>query len=354
MPERGAPTVLAAWTATVVRALDMHGHDGEDLAIRAGIDPAVFSDPGGRLSLAQTTALWRLAIEATQDPSFHLRVARLTRPSTFAGLSMGIVTSDTWEEALERIARYQSLVIMPSEPIELLRRGDRIVWIDRFAPTMAPCPEAVEAIMGSIVLGGRDLLGPTFGPLTVHSTRPATDDPTMLERFFRCPVILGAADYRLEFSLDEARRPLPSRSREMALVADRLARDYIAGLANSGKLRSKVRDLLTRLAPHGMPSTAEIATELAISPRTLQRRLSEEGTSLSQLTREVNTDIAAQMLVVDGLTVEAIASSLGFHDASSFRRAFRRWTGCTPSEYVARQVDEGQAIDRSAPSATDV
>lgn len=328
-------TVLAAWTAKLARALDMHGFDGNGLARQAGIDPADFTERGNRLPHARTCEYWRIAVEATGDPYFGLKVARLVRPSTFAGLSMGIVTSDNLEEALARIARYQAVVINPPGHIELLEQGDRLIWVCGF-PNMdpQPCYESLEAFMAGITLAARDLVGPDVAPLQVATRRPSADDPAPLEKFFRCPVVLGREDYRIEFAAADAKRQLVSRSREMALLADRMNQEYLARLAGDERLEARVRDLLARLAPHGLPTTVEVAEQMAMSPRTLQRRLKEEGTTLGQITTEVCSDVASQLLLIDGLTVEAVAGRMGFHDSSSFRRAFRRWTGHSPSEYV--------------------
>ena len=78
-----------------------------------------------------------------------------------------------------------------------------------------------------------------------------------------------------------------------------------------------------------------VAARLAMSPSTLRRRLTEEGTSYSHLLDQVRNDLARQYLDASTFTVDDIAELLGFTDTANFRSSFKRWNGKTPSEYRA-------------------
>lgn len=97
----------------------------------------------------------------------------------------------------------------------------------------------------------------------------------------------------------------------------------------------RVRALVNRHPPARAPTLAEVARALAVSPRTLRRRLAEEGTSYRQLTQAQRSAAARALLEDPELHVKGIAAELGFSDLTAFHRAFRRWCRRTPGEYRA-------------------
>ena len=90
-------------------------------------------------------------------------------------------------------------------------------------------------------------------------------------------------------------------------------------------------------APGEMPGLDAVAASLHLHPRTLRRRLAEEGTSFRALTNDVRAALAAEMLSQVGLTVEQVARRLGYAETAAFNHAFSRWFGLAPNEYRRRQ-----------------
>jgi AraC-like DNA-binding protein len=103
--------------------------------------------------------------------------------------------------------------------------------------------------------------------------------------------------------------------------------------------------LIDALLPKGCPAIEDIAHLLRVSPRTLQRLLSEEGASYSGMVERCRRQTACDALEYTGKSVKDIATDLGYRDASSFTRAFRRWTGTAPRTY--RQQLSGSQGERS-------
>lgn len=340
--EPGAePTVLASWTSTVVRALDARDLDGLGLAREAGIDLAVLH-AGGRLPLSRTTELWRLAIDATGDPCFGIEVSRHVGPGTFHGLSVGVLASTTLREAIERIARFAPVVLSMPQRSEARARHDRFeLRIQHLPETMgphvpAPAEASIEAVLGSILRTARFLTRRRLSPLEVHLVRRARPSSDRFETFFGCPVTYGAGEYLLAFELDDVDRPLPSGCAEAALAADVTVADYLERVRPTDRVVDAVREAVTDLLAEGEASSSAVAARLAVSERTLQRRLRAEGASFRDLVVEVRMAQARHLLLVEGLTVEHVASRLGYGDTASFRRAFKRRTGTTPGRLAGR------------------
>ena len=334
------PTVLASWTATLVHTLRSRGVDGDALARQAGIDTSAFGVGGARLPLAATTRLWRLAVEATDDPCIGLDVARHVRPSTFHGLSVGVVSSDRFRDALERMVRFAAVVCSPSGRARLEDTDDGVVYETKWPPGAAmPSEESMEAILACVVRAGRFLMGHDLSPSAVEIARPVRPDLSRFEAFFGCEVTYGAPRYALVFPCSVVDAPLPSRCEEVARTADHLVGAYLERVDPGGEVTDQVRQQVATLL-HGAEAVTPtgVAARLAISARTMQRRLRDEGTTFRDVVADVRVALAKQAIAAGDAPVHLLADRLGFSDAAAFRRAFKRATGFTPSEYAERTI----------------
>jgi AraC-like DNA-binding protein len=340
-PARGAPSTIASWTASLVRALDASGVDGRALAARAGIDAAALESPDARVSRAALTRLWQLAVEATGDPGFGLEAGRHVSQTTFHALGYAVLASATLREAHERIIRYRR-VIGDVVQLSLTDVGDRC----RFAIDVSAGPgvpfEAVDAFASVCVRQARILRGDrSFEPLRVSLVRPEPPDPGRFRAAFRAPVEFGQPANFIEYARADMDAPLPAGNAEIARANDDVLVRYLARL-DDARVSSRVQAAVLAALPDGAPSKQAIARKLGMSPRNLQRRLEEEGTSFKQLLAEARIDLAKSHITEGRSSVTEIAFVLGFADTSAFSRAFKRWTGASPTEFAARER-EGHA-----------
>jgi AraC-like DNA-binding protein len=333
---RSGPTVLAAWTATLVRALDAHGIDGMALAREAGIDPSSFTIEDARIPLIRSTELWHLAVDATGDPCFGIEVSRFVRPTTFNALGLGIVASESFRKALDRIVRFASVVLSPSIETAVADEKGRLVYTCHAAPdTPRPSYESIEAIGASIVRAARFLMDRNVSPCEVRLERPEQPASDRFEMFFRCPVRYGADRHRIAFDASVADRLLPTRHADLGSVADRLTAEYVERVQSSGRLTNQVREVVARALADGEPTQRAVAARLAMSCRTMQRRLQEESTTFRDVVADVRIARAKQLMWSERLPTSLIAERLGFSDTAAFRRAFKRRTGMTAGEFSA-------------------
>jgi AraC-like DNA-binding protein len=329
-PQRD-PTSLSSWALAIAKALEARSIPAPPLFARAGLDFAAVDDPDARYPVSATALLWRLAVEATGNPAFGLEVARHTSPMTFHALGFSLAASGSVREALDRMVRYYRLV----SDIHIIRfeeRGStyRIEIISQ--PATHPGLEAIDAVVAVAVRLCRSLTDRQFSPLSVELQRAAPSDLTPFEKCFRAPIVFGAKADALNLPKDKCDERIPGANPELARANDLLAAHALARWDRS-HLADRVRILVTDRLPTGAPSQAEVARALGMSPRALQRRLTTEDTTYAALVDDTRRELALAYLREGRYSMTDIGYLLGFSGAASFTRAFRRWTGKTPSDY---------------------
>lgn len=331
MPE---PSILASWTRALRKQLDAIGLDSNALSLAAGLDPQLMDDPNARYPVTITTRLWQMAVEASGDPALGLRVSRFVSPTTFHALGYALVASGSLREVFERIVRYHP-VVSDALNLSFVRAGDRYEF--RFVvPQGSPVPanEAMDAFAAIYVRTCRNRLGRHYAPLAVHLVRPQPADPKPWHDVFRAPLYFGARENLLEFACADFDSHLDDANPELAQHNETVLNRTLEQLSPLTWER-KVRGAIELQLPEGEPSAERIAQNLHLSLRSLQRHLADEGCSYDLLLNQCRQNLALQHMREPGSSLSEIAYLLGFADTSSFSRAFKRWTGLTPSQYRA-------------------
>jgi len=325
-------STISSWALLVAKALEAGGHDSKSLFRAAGLDPVKLMDPDARFSVEGMARLWRLAAQVTGDPYFGLKTANFWHPTTLNALGYSWMASDSLRDALTRMGRYGRMVSTVAE-MTLEEFDDHCAFNlrSRFAISEAPV-EAVDAALATLVKMCRVSYGDDFNPLRVITHRPEFDDPTPYKEYFRAPIEFSAEVNILYFSKDALESHLPTANPRLARVNDQVITEYLAQFdkrSTATRVRAKLIDLLSA----GNVTQQDVADSLHMSLRTLQRKLSEEKTSYKDLLDETRRELANQYLRESHLSVSEVTYLLGFSEPSNFARAFKRWTGHTPSEF---------------------
>ena len=329
----GSATSLASWTKVIRRALDDAGCDGTALLRQAGLDPALLGDPHARIPVEQTTRLWRLAVQATGDPAFGIAVAGQVTVNTFHALGHGLIASATLKDAFERLLRYFRIATDAAE-LAFSQQGETYVFEILPLPDVNAAPESTDAFVSTLVRMCRALSGRATRaePLSIELRRPEPVPRTRFDAVLRAPLRFGAPATRLVYSREDMERPLEDASVDLARHHDTLLVRHLARVEQHNAV-AQVKAVLIDLLPHGEPSQEAVAGKLNMSTRTLQRRLGEQQSSFSALLDGTRCELARTYMADPGYSVGEIAYLLGFADTSSFTRAFKRWTGSSPTEF---------------------
>ncbi|MBK8759591.1 MAG: AraC family transcriptional regulator [Sulfuritalea sp.] len=322
---------------------------------RAGLSPAQLLEHAGiakdllhnraaRIPVARYAALYRLINDSLDDEGFAL-FSRPLRRGSFEFLCRAVLSAPTLGLALERIARYLH-VVLDDLAVEIEKSG-------RAAVIVISEEQALPVGPAGRVFAHEWLLRMIHGLAAWLVAHPLPLD----EVSFPYPPPLHVADYELVFAprhtFDaprlEARFPaewlaLPVRRDEAALNAFLIdAPASITTLYRRDRaLALRVREHLRAALPD-QPGLPAIARRLLLSPRTLHRRLEDEGTSFRAVKDSLRRELATEWLTKSTRPLGRIGADLGFADAAAFYRAFTAWTGSGPREYRKRHGQTGAA-----------
>jgi AraC-like DNA-binding protein len=157
-------------------------------------------------------------------------------------------------------------------------------------------------------------------------------------RVFRCPVRFGCAANELVVENDFIERLVPLADARLYRILKQHVERILAELPGDDDWLSAVRNAIAAAMLEGDPKRMRVARRLAISTRTLERRLNEHGVVYRQLVDDTRRVFAMEYLNDRNQSLTEIAFLLGYSEVSAFHRAFRRWTGSTPSEYRERHA----------------
>ena len=332
-PMNHSDSILACFARSAVSALRAEGVDPAPVLVAAGFAPDAFRDPNARYSAAATARLWQLAARRSGHPAFGIVVTRHIGSTSLHALGYAILASDTVGEALERAARYSGLIVEPGALV-LKQSGDIAALAIRLCSRCASAAiELRDAVLSALVRMLRHASEGAFALLRAELHRNL-NDLSPYRHFFRCPVVLGPEDV-LYFDRALLAMPLSSANAELARVNEEAIREYLSGQREHG-LVERVRTVIGERLPT-LVTPELVASRLGVSLRSLQRSLHSHGTSYEELLREVRLELARMHLREGRRSISEIGLSLGYDSSSAFSRAFRRWTGMPPGEYLKRR-----------------
>jgi len=328
-------TTITTASQTLWRILESYGLDPAPVFREAGLDPAKWHEPGARYEDARLDNAWSRAIELSGDPCIGLRAARYFNPASLQSLGFAWLASDSLYDALSRMVRYTRAVFTGLE-LELTLAGEECcLAIGRASRKREVEDELRDAFWAGMINLCRVSLTDGFAPLRLLRCRREPPCVADFYGLFRAPISFGAERDAMFFHRDDVERPLPTSNRILARTNEKVVADYLARLDNAS-FPDALRTRLVEILPSGTVEAEHLAREFNLSLRTLQRRLTRAGTSFSELLDEARRVLALRYIGEDRLSIKEATYMLGFSEPANFTRAFRRWTGLSPTRYRQR------------------
>jgi len=326
-----APTVLAALTAGVLDAAVSLGYDRERLIAEAALDPALLADPDGRVPVEHELRLWQV---------LSARPIGLPLGERLGLAGMGVIGyamqhGATVGEALAWLGRFRA-VIHPDVVPTVEVHGNQVVFIKAPVAAFTELREPMYAQASATIAAMRAVSGTPVHATAISFPMPRPDDAARFSAYFGCPVAWATPALELAFDVTLLARPLPRSDPRLFGYLARRADALLAALPAEASFADRTRREIGASLVHGEPRLGDVAKRLAVSERTLHRRLADEDTSFAALVDDARRTRALLLLEDPALSASEIAFLLGYAEPGAFFRAFRRWTGSTPQAWRKR------------------
>jgi AraC-like DNA-binding protein len=339
-PPLAEPTVAAS-LARALRDLAVEkGADPEQLLARSGLEEGAFDPPDGRIPLDRYEALMRAGQALSGDPALALHFGEAFDMGDLSVVGLMGRSISSAVEGMELLNRYARLVVDVETEGEgryrLVREGEAIWAIDTRRNPNA-FPEITESSFARIAAMGRRFFPALRLFAEVRFTHEAPSYADEYARIFDVPLTFASDCNGLRLVEGWDRFDYRMQPRFALDIYTAHADGLLEKLDSKASLRGRVEALLAADLPHGPARVATIAAELGLGEMTLSRRLKAEGTSFEAVLDGLRHRLAIRFLRDDGLSAKETGYRLGFSDPAAFSRAFKRWTGSSPSAFRARQ-----------------
>ena len=293
---------------------------------RAGLPRDLFSHQGSKVSTSDYYAMWEALAEEMQDPTLPIKVVGAISTESFDPVVFAATCSKNLNVAAARIAQHEKLIAPKRLVVEQTSEGTELElrW-----PELSPPPPAMALteLLFWVALA-RLATRAHIRPSRISTPHPPSDAEAYFD--YLGVHINEGPSYRVVFSAADALRPFLTANEGMWAFFEPELRKRLSDLDADATTAERVRAALLELLPVGRSSMDSVANELAVSTRTLQRRLSRETTSYQAVLSETRESLARHYLSSSSLPIDEISFLLGYEDAHSFYRAFKDWTGLTP------------------------
>lgn len=332
-------SVSVAYLQGLLDYLERQGQPVDKLIEQMGLSAQILAQRDQRIDAQLYLQLLEFGVKATGDTCLGLHLGESVRPGYYGVLGYLIMSCATLADALHRQARYATLVgnlgqvDLADEPP---RAGIEAQVAHSWQPLLAQQSRQLsEETLAGWMTFGHWISGLQIPPTEVRFQHSAPADTREHQRIFRCPVLFDQADNALVFPKRLLSSPLSQADVQVRSMFDAYADRLLTEIKQGNSVLDQTRLQLVKQLSQGTPELAQIADQLAMSPRTLQRRLSDAGLSFNQLLEQTRKHMVLQYLADPALELSEIAYLVGFSEAGSLARAFRRWTGQSPHEYRA-------------------
>jgi AraC-like DNA-binding protein len=317
----------------IVEGVEPAGVTRDELLRVANIDPRRLDDIDGRLDRDEYDRAHAAALDLTGDEALGLHVGERVTVRPFDVIADLASHAPTLRDAFQNFTRFHRIV--SDGPDTTVREDNGIATVHyQFPRGAARCNRlrAEFAMVGIL----RMLRHFTRGEDTVKAVyfeHPAPDYRAEYERIFRGRERFEHDFTGIEFDGELLDRTHQPPTGELYTMLESLAERKLSRVTREGGHAERLRDFLVSQALDQRPQMDVVARSLGISVRSLRRRLDEEGVSYTSLLNEARATLAKRMLDDPGRSIYETAYAMGFSDPSAFHRAFKRWTGMTPTQY---------------------
>lgn len=338
------PTISAQFLRHVANCVELTGRNPAPLLEELGIAKADLDDPEGLIPLAAFLSFFESAARLVRNPHFGLHAGRLAGSDSLGPLSFLFLSAPTLGTAFASFTRYLAMMQQASYPS--FSAGARWATFEYMVhdQRLIGRRQDAEYSIGAMFSLACQFSGGTLELREVRFEHERVGDYARYREYFGCDVFFEQATNAISFSsklLDTCGKVLSPALHP--IIEDHLRRRQPVNEMQSMNFADRVRTIISTAMLDQPPSALDAAKQLGCSLATLNRRLTDNGTSWRVLLADHRMEAAARLLRDSNREISAIALALGFSESAAFVRSFTRHFGTSPGRY-RRQLQNGAAI----------
>jgi AraC-like DNA-binding protein len=327
MPNTSTP---AQYVLILIDMAQNQGADHAQLLAGTSLAQTGISSIGARISDADFNRLVSNALSLTGDPTLGLQLGLRLNLSAHAVLGQAFMTCRDLGQVMDLFLKYYHL-LAPALYLEFAILDDRCVLTTVSSPQGTPLEFNYELMYSAILNTLCGLLNRPDLQVRVELPYSQPAHVGLYREIFGEDIHFNCVRGRISFHRDLLQTRLPSSNLALRSLYEAECARLLADLEEEDSVAEQTLRLLRKLEGQ-YPQMPQIAKILNLSPRTYRRRLEEEAQSFQDLLDKVRAEHATRYLQNTRLPLSSIAYMVGFNDASNFRRAYQKWTGCSPKE----------------------
>ncbi len=333
--ERAAGSVRLV--QALVAAAEVDGVDRDVLLDRAGIPRDVMQSSKGWVDYEQVLALFAAAVEETGNQDWGLLAPAKIDPRAFGVIGYVVQHSENVLAALKQVTSVGRVLVVEGGDVFFRDDPEALVVGYVYPPYMREFKQSQEFAVSLIVLLARVMTATDVVPLSVHFPHSEPPDLRAHRAMFRCPLHFNAPVAEVWLPRSAGELPFPDADPNLVEILRTHSNRMLEELTTRDvPFSDRVRRAVAAGIREGtIPGIDDVATTLGVSRRTLQRRLGTQKLTFAEVIDQTRREKAVAELANPKLTLIEVALRAGYSDASTFHRAFKRWTGQTPAEYRA-------------------
>jgi AraC-like DNA-binding protein len=281
-----------------------------------------------------TETAWRLAATLTRDEALGIHLAEALPRGALDLIEYALRSSPSLEKGLDRLARYGRL-LSDRVAARTHREGGGLLFLVHDTASTPLHPARTEFALAVALKLARETTGADITPARISFAHAAPADTTEHQRFFHERVQFGAGTSAMTLAASDAARPMREADPALSRIIRRRLENALGDRdrSSAGEMSTRIQRIMVERLGQTDLTLDGVAATLAVSRRTLTRRLAEEGTSFRHVLDEVRRDFARALLKDHSLSIADIAFFLQYSEPAAFHRSFRRWTGRTPQAF---------------------
>ncbi|MCF6235836.1 MAG: AraC family transcriptional regulator [Gammaproteobacteria bacterium] len=310
------------------------GHDAEQWLIDAGLAVDWLNRADSWLPLTLLDDVWRVMLEKTGDELLGFHAGLSINGIQNNVLSLLASNCMTVEQALDKVCEYHG--VMSSGPLPKMHKGEQssTFSVEEVNSSQEINCHLTEAMFSIIITMLRQLTRKPLSPISVQIARSNPRHSRELDAHFQCSVKFDCSSSNMTFSKKALAQAIPRADPKFLMSIEQHAKYLLSQRTKTATWTDKVKQALISGVSQRESTIRDIAPRLCVSTRTLQQKLNKEGMSFQKILDAVRKEIAIDYLKDEDVSMIDLALHLGFSEQSAFNHAFKRWTGCTPTDYI--------------------